>query len=397
MKTAPATFILTTSLILAAAGNAQAQQRAPGLAPIPNSAEGGLWASSERAERAARSSAELNPDQALNDYVREVTCRVASDYCSELRVYVMDRPAFNASAAPNGYIEVWSGLILRASSEAELAFVIGHEIGHYAENHSLERWNTTKGWMTAAMVVTAGAGIVGAYYQVDLTSVGDLAYLTALSSVFSYGRGQETQSDQLGFERIVTAGYDANAPVQIWRSQQAEAKASSFRSVRQADAAGSVFRTHPLTENRIAALAALAASHPDGGRTEGERYRAVIRPHLSAWLADEMNKRDFNGLLYLIDRLDDVGDLGVLNFYRGEVYRQRREESDAIAARDAYTASSGFPDAPVAVWRELGDMQVRLGDAASARLSYERYLELAIAADDRWIVEDSLNTLDDPS
>lgn len=371
-----------------------AQQRPPGLAPTPNSAEGGLWSSSERAERAARQSSELNADEALNAYVREVTCRVAPEYCPELRVYVMDRPAFNATAAPNGYIEVWSGLLLRAESEAELAFVLGHEIAHYAENHSIEQWNTTKGWMTAAMVVTVGAGLVGAYYQVDLSGLGDLAYLTALSSTFSYGRGQETQSDQLGFERAVAAGYEPAAPARIWRSLQAETRASSFASVRRAEAAGSVFRTHPLTEARIAALDALARTRSDEGRVERERYRSVIRPHLSAWLADEMNRRDFNGLLALIDRLETGGDAGVLNFYRGEVYRQRREEGDARLARDAYAAASVHPDAPAAVWRELGDLEGRLGDPAAARAAYGRYLAVAPSADDRWIVEDSLTALD---
>lgn len=379
------------------AGAAQAQQRPPGLAPVANSAEGGLWASSERAERSARASAELNPDPALNAYVREVTCKVAPEYCPELRVYVMDRPVFNATAAPNGYIEVWSGLLLRAESEAELAFVIGHEIAHYAENHTIERWNTTKGWMTAAMVVTVGAGIAGAYYQVDLSGVGDLAYLTALSGMFSYNRGQESQSDQLGFERAVAAGYDPSAPAHIWRSLRIETKASSFPSVRRSEAAGSVFRTHPLTEARIAALDALAATRTPGGRTERESYRDVIRPHLAAWLADEMNKRDFDGLLTLIDRLEAGGDHGVLNFYRGEIFRQRREDDDAIAARDAYAEAARFPDAPPAVWRELGDLQARLNDPDGARTSYQHYLDLAVSADDRWIVEDSLTSLGDPS
>ena len=397
MTRAPIAIAVATVLALGCVGTAQAQQRAPGLAPVPNSTEGGLWASSDRAERSARESAELNSDPALNAYVREVTCRVAPEYCPELRVYVMDRPAFNATAAPNGYIEVWSGLLLRAESEAELAFVIGHEIGHYAENHTVERWNTTKGWMTAAMIVTVGAGVAGAYYQVDLSGVGDLAYLTALSSMFSYNRGQETQSDQLGFERAVAAGYDPAAPAHIWRSLQVETKASTFPSVRRAEAAGSVFRTHPLTEARIAALDALAASRPADGRTERERYREIIRPHLTTWLADEMNRRDFDGLLTLIDRLDEGGDLGVLNFYRGEIHRQRREDGDASAAMDAYAEASRHPDAPVAVWRELGDMRKRLDDPTGARAAYERYLELAVSADDRWIVEDSLTSLSDPS
>lgn len=393
MKSAPACFA-ASALLLMTAGAAAAQQRAPGLVPSSTSVEAGLWSNSDKAERGARASGELDTDPALTAYVQEVACRVATDYCGELRVYVMDRPIFNASAAPNGYIEVWSGLLLRADNEAELAFVVGHEIGHYAENHSLEQWNTTKGWATAAMVVTIGAGVAGAYYQVDLSGVGDLAYLTAMSSIFSYGRGQETQADQIGFERAVAAGYDPTAPAQIWRSLRDETKHSSFERVRRREAANSVFRTHPLTEARIAALDALAKAHPASGRLERERYRAMIRPHLATWLDDEMNRRDYGGLLVLIDRLERDGeDLGVIEFYRGEVYRQRREEGDAVLARDAYEKASAHADAPVAVWRELGDLQAKLNNAQAARGAWQHYLELAVSADDRWIVEDSLKTL----
>lgn len=377
---------------------ASAQQRPAGLVPLPTSAEAGLWTSSDRAERSARQSAELETDPVLNAYVREVACGVAPDYCDELRVYVMDRPAFNASAAPNGYIEVWSGLLLRADNEAELAFVIGHEIGHYAENHSLEQWNRTKGLATAAMLVTIGAGVAGAYYQVNMSGVGDLAYLTAVSTIFSYGRGQESEADQIGFDRMVAAGYAPVSAANVWESLQDETKNSSFESVRRRDAANSVFRTHPLTAERVAAVKAMAARRTDVGRLERERYRDVIRPHLNGWLTDEQSRRDFNGLLIIIARLERDGlDLGVLQYQRGEVYRQRREDGDGERARDAYLAASTYEDAPVAVWRELGDLQVRLADVAGARTSYQRYLELAVSADDRWIVEDSLKALGEPS
>lgn len=379
--------------VLWSSGGAWAQQRAPGLAPSLTSAEAGLWTTSERAERDAKRSAELNSDPQLNAYVREVTCKVAQDYCPELRVYVMDRPAFNASAAPNGYIEVWSGLLLRAANEAELAFVIGHEVGHYAENHSIEQWNTTKGWMTAAMVVTVGIGVAGAYYQVDVSGMGDLVYLTAMSTIFSYGRGQETQSDAIGFDRAVAAGYAASAPASIWRSLQSETRASSFPSVRRREAANSVFRTHPLTEDRISALEKRSVGRQDGDEGR-DRLRDAIRPHLGRWLDDEIRRRDFGGVLQIIDRLEISGeDLGVLEFARGEVFRQRRDEGDATLARDAYEKSSAYRDAPPSVWRELGDLEAKLKNPAAARSAYEKYLAAAPAADDRWIVEDSLKSL----
>jgi Zn-dependent protease with chaperone function len=381
-----------------AAGTGLAQQRAPGLVPEPTSVEAGLWSMLDRAERDARHSAELNADPALNAYVRSVACNVAEEYCDELRVYVMDRPALQASAGANGYLEVWSGLLLRADSEAALAFVLGHEVGHYIENHSVERWNSRKGWATAAMVVTAGAGIAGAYYQVNLSGLGDLAYLTAASAYFSYSRGHEIQSDSIGLQRMADAGYDPRAAAEIWRDVQAETRASSFPSVRRSEASNSVFRSHPLTEERVFALEQAAASRPEGGRLERARHRAAIRPFLNQWLDEELKRRDFDGLLTVIDRLaKDGDDLGVLNFYRGEIYRQRRAAGDLILARDAYRTAALHSDAPIAVWRELGDASIRLEDQETAATAWTTYLDNAPAADDRWIVEDSLKTLEKSS
>ena len=73
---------------------------------------------------------------------------------------------FNASMAPNGYMEVWSGLLLRAEDEAQLAFVLGHEIGHYRERHTLATLRAIRGRAGAAMVFSiiaagAGVGIIG--------------------------------------------------------------------------------------------------------------------------------------------------------------------------------------------------------------------------------------------
>ena len=86
--------------------------------PAENTDEGGLWGISDRAEAQARASGQIERDAALNTYVREVACRVAAQYCGDVRVYVMNRPFFNASMAPNGMMLVWTGALLRARGGA---------------------------------------------------------------------------------------------------------------------------------------------------------------------------------------------------------------------------------------------------------------------------------------
>jgi Zn-dependent protease with chaperone function len=383
------------ALALLAAPVVCAQSRAPGLVPNPSTVEAGLWSTSDRAERDARASAELNADANLNRYVREVMCSVAPEYCNEVRVYVMDRQVFNATAAPNGYVEVWSGLLLRAQSDAELAFVLGHEISHYAENHTIERYSTLKTYQTVAMVLTVGAGVAGAYYGVDLSSVGDLAYLSAISAFFGYNRGQEAEADTFGVRRAATAGYDPAAAPAIWEALQAETAASTFPSVRRSEAANSLFRTHPLTAERVAYLKREAAALTGPTAADRARHRAAIRPFLSPWLEEELVRRDYGGLLLILDRLATLDeDQGVINFYRGEAFRQRRGDGDQERAALSYRSAVTFADAPVQAWRELGDMERKLGNHTAARAAWTEYLARAPNADDRWIVEDSLESLE---
>lgn len=392
MKRAPA---LGASLALALSAPAFAATdipavRAPNLRPDVTTDEGGLWSVSDKSELQAKASAELNRDPALNEYVRGVACKVTAAYCNEIRVYILDRPYFNAAMAPNGYMEVWSGLLLRVDNEAQLAFVLGHETTHYAHNHSIESWRAAKARSNAAFfvsIVAAGAGI---------PIIGDVAYLGAVASLFSFSRENELEADASGVERATAAGYDGAQASGVWRELMAETKASQFDKIRKRETRTGVFASHPISAERIEALEQLVATLPKGGAVEQSRYRAVIRPHLSAWLKDELRRKDFGSSLHLIERLAAGGeDQGVLGFYKGEAYRLRKNEGDAALALAAYETATAQPDAPAAAWRELGEAQRAAGDKDKARTAYETYLARAPEAEDRWLVEASLKKLNE--
>lgn len=401
-------LLAASSLVAAPVSAALAQARSAGLRPDATTDEGGLWSASDKAEEAAKTKAELDADPALTGYVRGVACKVAAEYCGDVRVYVMDRPFFNAQMAPNGYMEVWSGLLLRATDEAELAFVLGHETSHFVHHHSLNAWRAAKARTNAAMALSvvvaaagaaagAGAGGASAAQSINnsVNALVDVIYLAAIASLFSFSRDQEMAADQLGFERAAAAGYDPTAGVDLWRALQAETASSDFPKVRSEETRASIFSTHPVTSERVAALETLARGRPaattDSGRA---RYRAAIRPHLADWLKDELRRRDYGQTLHLIDRLAADGeDPGVLQFYKGEAFRRRRGDGDGALALEAYLAASRSPDAPVAVWRELGDLQLKAGQTGPARTSYETYLAKAPSAQDRWLVEANLKKL----
>lgn len=349
--------------------------------------EGGLWGMSDRAEREAQASAELINDAELNAYVRGVACRVAGPACPDIRLYVMNRPYFNASMAPNGYMEVWSGLLLRVDDEAQLAFVLGHEIGHYTERHSLQQLHTLHNRATGAMIFSivaagAGAGIIG-----------NIVYLGTLASVFGYSREKETEADAIGFRNAVAAGYDPHAGTALWNNLIAETRASDVEDVRRREAHGSIFASHPLSADRVEALTALAQAQ-SGGDTFRDRYRAAIRPHLDEWLRQEVRRRDFGETLNLLEHLGaHHEDEGVIEFYRGEVYRLRRQDGDLARAKERYIAALTYADVPARAWRELGEIRARDGDQAEAANCFRFYLEKAPAAEDRALVEARIASL----
>jgi beta-barrel assembly-enhancing protease len=377
-------------------------QRALGARPDPKTDEGGLWTESDKAERAAKNSAEVDPDPKLAAYIQDIACKVGAEYCKDLRVYVMDRPFFNASAAPNGYIEIWSGALLRANDEAEVAFILSHEISHYAQNHSIKAWRAAKARANAAMAVGVIAGIALSAATFNSTtgvssfdnyagSFVDIVYLGAMASMFSFSREQETEADALGQDRLTTAGYASSASVSVWQSRLSESQASDFPQVRKNQVRTGIFDSHPVTQERLKALQERTKS---GGDLGPERLRAVIRPHLASWLRDDMRRRDYGETLHVIDRLSQSGeDLGVLTYFKAESYRLRRGDGDLTKAKESYAAAIQHADAPVAAWRELGELRRKEGDRTGARQAFEGYLAKAPEAEDAWLVQDALKTL----
>jgi len=110
---------------------------APNYTPIGKD-EQGLWAEADEDERQLKESKLLIREPMVNAYLRHVLCRtVGQTACASVRIYLIRIPMFNADMAPNGMLRVYSGLLLRVRSEAELAAILGHEFTHFEQRHSL--------------------------------------------------------------------------------------------------------------------------------------------------------------------------------------------------------------------------------------------------------------------
>ncbi|HEX2117357.1 MAG TPA: M48 family metallopeptidase, partial [Alphaproteobacteria bacterium] len=193
---------------------------APGYKPSAATDEGGLWQIMDKAEAETKRSRFLVRDAELNEYVRDIACRLAGNHCSDLRVYITRTPAFNASMAPNGMMTVWTGLLLRTQNEAQLAAVLGHEIGHYIHRHSLQVYRNARD--TADVAAFLSIGLAGAGVGI----VGSMVQLAALASIFAFNRDQEREADDVGLKLMTEAGYRPIEASRVWEQLIAEAAAA---------------------------------------------------------------------------------------------------------------------------------------------------------------------------
>ncbi len=123
---------------------------------------------------------------------------------------LVDDPMVNAFALPGGFIFITRGIMAALNSEAELAGVIGHEIGHVTARHSASQ-------MSRQQLQQIGLG-VGTILSDDVASVAGVLSAGLGLLNLRYSRGDESQSDELGVRYMSRAGYDPNALVGVFRT-----------------------------------------------------------------------------------------------------------------------------------------------------------------------------------
>ncbi len=366
----------------------------PGHRPADNTTEGGLWYVTDKAERRVRTAGNRITDPALNAYVERVACDLAREFCGDIRVYIVRVPAFNASMAPNGMMQIWSGFLLRAENEAQLAAVVSHEIGHYLRRHSLERFEDIRAKSNAAAVfgiLTAGIGF---------GFVGSLAQIAIYGEAFAFSRDQEREADGYGLLLMSEAGYDPREYAVIWDKLIREFDATLDEDEKGSSRHGGFFATHPQPEERQAVLrdlgAKLAATRDDWvvGRAS---YLEQILPHRTGFLEDELKVQHYDAILARLDMmLAQAGEPNPaeLHFFRGEAYRLRREDGDREKAAEAYeTALSAAGTAPTETYRSLGLVYGALGEDARATHAFRRYLEARPDASDAGLIREMMKGL----
>lgn len=195
----------------------------------------------------AKAKEKISSDPEANARVQRVGARIARAVGSNLpgaqwEFVVFDAPdTINAYALPGGKVAVYTGLLKVATTDDELAFVMGHEIGHVTSRHGAER-------MTEGVLVAAG-GVVLAEATQDRRNRDLLLAAYGAGGVLgtlAFSRSQESEADFVGLRYAARAGYDPRAAIAFWQKMAEESrkhgKLPEFLS------------THPADERRIEAL-----------------------------------------------------------------------------------------------------------------------------------------------
>ena len=187
----------------------------------------------------------------LQQYVNEVGQRLARSSHRPGLTYqflVVDSPEVNAFALPGGYVYVTRGMLAYLNSEAELAAVLGHELGHVTARHSVQQ-------LTAATAANIGASILQIFVPETRGVLGDNVIDILGGALLSgYGRDHELEADRLGAEYLARTGYDPQAMVRVvgvLKNQELFDAEVARAEGREPRAYHGLFASHPDNDTRL--------------------------------------------------------------------------------------------------------------------------------------------------
>jgi predicted Zn-dependent protease len=218
----------------------------------------------QEASKEVAQSMGLYKDAAVQAYVADLGKRMAAQ--SERpklpwEFHVVEDASVNAFALPGGFIYVTRGLMTSINDEAELATVVGHEIGHVTNRHSVQQ-------ISKAQLAQLGLGI-GSILSSDIARFGQLAS-AGLSILFlKYSRDAENQADQAGFRYALNQNYDVREMTKVFET---------LDRISQTGGGGKLpewLATHPNPGNRIEHIEKMLDTlkvDPSKGKTNREEY-----------------------------------------------------------------------------------------------------------------------------
>ncbi|MFV1984624.1 MAG: M48 family metalloprotease [Thiohalomonadales bacterium] len=192
--------------------------------------------------------------QKLQRYVNRIGQKLAANSHRSRLDYtftVLDSPMVNAFALPGGYIYITRGMMAYLNSEAQLAAVLGHEIGHITARHGVRQYS-------AARATSIGSIIGSLFLPGGFSSVAQsLVDVLGSAIIQGYGRDYELQSDGLSAEYLAASGYNPESMIEvivILKAQEEYEKQLAKEQNRKPNVYHGVFASHPENDERLQAV-----------------------------------------------------------------------------------------------------------------------------------------------
>lgn len=332
--------------------------------------EKNLWAEAEEFDRALERSGKLRKDPALNAYLQGVMDKLYPEFSGKIRIRAIDSNQLNAFALPNGSVYINTGLLARLQNEAQLATVLAHEGAHFVHRHSFQQMENLKNVATLALIVgMAGVPVVG--------------NVVALTSMSGFSREHETEADNIGYKRLVAAGYSAREAPRTFEHLIAEIKALEIDEP-------FFFASHPKLQDRVDTLSELSKGSLNG-EAGHEPYVMALREVRLFALQEDLDAYRYKQLILVLADPERRREYPPeASYFLGEAYRLRNGEGDTDLAKREYTLSMELAPEFAPPYRALGLLHYKRGEKSLAVPLFKRYLELAPAASDREYVESYL-------
>ncbi|MCK4236916.1 MAG: M48 family metalloprotease [Candidatus Krumholzibacteria bacterium] len=211
---------------------------------------------------------ELLRDAEVTNYVQSVgnrLVRVCDRSDIEYHFAVIKKDDLNAFALPGGYIYIYTGLLKELDDEAQLAGVLGHEIGHVSARHATERLTAMYGYQ---LLVSLILGKDPNFYANLVTNI------FATTGFLAYSRDNEYEADRLGTRYAYTAGNDPDGIAELLQ------KLSDMQAA-EPGKLEELLSTHPPTNERIRRVRSIIAGLPvSGDRTRNENAYSMMKRRL---------------------------------------------------------------------------------------------------------------------
>jgi beta-barrel assembly-enhancing protease len=323
-----------------------------------------IWHQSDEFEERVVKGKHLYENVELDNYLQGIMDRLYPDYKNTMRVKVFNSPSYNAFALPNGAIYINVGLLAALENEAQVAAVLGHEGAHFLKKHGAIRYQSAQSASVFNVVVAI---------TVPLAAI--LTMAASTSSMYGYSRDAESESDEIGFKRMIAAGYAPDAAAEAMKKLLQEVKDSGVEEP-------FFFASHPKLEERIKSFEKLTEKTETENQFLGEeQYQKFIKnlQHDSARSQIEFGRyKSVVSLLKDEERLKRYGGEG--HFFIAEAKRMLREADDEEIIghyQEAISRSPEFMDSH----RSLGLLFYKLGKADEAKYHLDYYLHNKTAKD----------------